>query len=48
MPERRRAATSSLVLPEVMQLYTDYLIEDLGALEIDSLPDFVFVNLWEA
>ncbi len=35
------------VLPEVMQLYTDYLIEDLGALEIDSLPDFVFVNLWE-
>jgi integrase/recombinase XerD len=34
-------------LPEVMQLYTDYLIEDLGALEADSLPDFVFVNLWE-
>ncbi|HEY6408863.1 MAG TPA: tyrosine-type recombinase/integrase [Ktedonobacteraceae bacterium] len=34
-------------LPEVMQLYTDYLIEDLGALEVDSLPDFVFVNLWE-
>ena len=35
------------VLPDVMQLYTDYLIEDLGALEADSLPDFVFVNLWE-
>jgi integrase/recombinase XerD len=35
------------VLPEVMQLYTEYLIEDLGALEADSLPDFVFVNLWE-
>lgn len=35
------------VLPEVMQLYTDYLIEDLGALEADALPDFVFVNLWE-
>src|SRR6266487_4430780 len=34
-------------LPEVMQLYIDYLIEDLGALEVDSLPDFVFVNLWE-
>ncbi len=33
------------VLPEVMHLYTDYLIEDLGALEADSLPDFVFVNL---
>jgi len=30
-----------------MQLYTDYLIEDLGALETDHLPDFVFVNLWE-
>ena len=35
------------ILPEVMQLYTDYLIEDLGALEADALPDFVFVNLWE-
>lgn len=35
------------VLPDVMQLYTDYLIEDLGALEAASLPDFVFVNLWE-
>ncbi len=34
-------------LPDVMQLYTDYLIDDLGALEADSLPDFVFVNLWE-
>lgn len=33
-------------LPDVMQLYTDYLIEDLGALDADSLPDFVFVNLW--
>lgn len=34
-------------LPEVMRLYTDYLIEELGALEADSLPEFVFVNLWE-
>ena len=34
-------------LPDVMRLYTDYLIEDLGALEADALPDFVFVNLWE-
>jgi len=32
---------------DLMQLYTDYLIDDLGALEADSLPDFVFVNLWE-
>lgn len=31
---------------QLMQLYTDYLIEDLGALEADSLPDYVFVNLW--
>jgi integrase len=39
------------VIPDVpssvMQLYTDYLIEDLGALESDHLPDYVFVNLWE-
>ncbi len=35
------------VLPDVMHLYTEYLITDLGALETDSLPDFVFVNLWE-
>lgn len=35
------------VLLDVTQLYTDYLIEDLGALEADSLPDFVFVNLWD-
>ena len=50
-PNGARAKTGSPyvipVLPEVMQLYTDYLIEDLGALEADSLPDFVFVNLWE-
>ncbi len=31
----------------LMQLYTDYLIEDLGALEVETLPDYVFVNLWE-
>ena len=30
-----------------MQLYTDYLVEDLNALEVDALPDYVFVNLWE-
>jgi integrase/recombinase XerD len=30
----------------LMQLYTDYLVADLGALEADSLPDYVFVNLW--
>ena len=31
----------------LMQLYTDYLIKDLGALEVETLPDYVFVNLWE-
>ncbi len=50
-PNGARAKTrnpySIPALPDVMQLYTDYLIEDLGALEADSLPDFVFVNLWE-
>ena len=30
-----------------MGLYTDYLIDDLGALEANALPDFVFVNLFE-
>ncbi len=30
-----------------MKLYTDYLIDELDALEAEALPDFVFVNLWE-
>jgi integrase/recombinase XerD len=42
----RDAYTIPGLLP-LMRLYTDYLVEDLGALEADSLPDFVFVNLWE-
>jgi integrase len=32
---------------DLMSLYTDYLIDDLGALETDALPDFLFVNLFE-
>lgn len=32
---------------ELMDLYTDYLVSDLNALEADHLPDYVFVNLWE-
>lgn len=38
-----------LVYPssEIMDLYVEYLISDLGALEADHLPDYVFVNLWE-
>jgi integrase/recombinase XerD len=42
----REAYTIPAMMP-LMQLYTDYLIEDLGALEADALPDYVFVNLWE-
>ncbi len=49
-PNGARAKTrSSYTIPceePLMHLYTDYLIEDLGALEADSLPDYVFVNLW--
>ena len=43
----RHAYVIPAVPASVMQLYTDYLIEDLGALESDHLPDYVFVNLWE-
>ncbi|HEY1348990.1 MAG TPA: tyrosine-type recombinase/integrase [Ktedonobacteraceae bacterium] len=35
------------VLADLMALYTDYLVEDLGALDVETLPDYVFVNLWE-
>jgi integrase/recombinase XerD len=35
------------VPPEVLQLYTTYLIEDLDAMNVDALPDYVFVNLWQ-
>jgi integrase len=49
-PNGARAKTRSVyTIPceePLMQLYTDYLIEDLGALDADSLPDYVFVNLW--
>jgi integrase len=34
-------------MEDLMGLYTDYLIDDLGALEADALPDFLFVNVWE-
>jgi integrase/recombinase XerD len=47
----RAKARQGYIIPNVpqslMRLYTDYLIEDLGALSSDALPDFVFVNLWE-
>lgn len=34
-------------MEDLMRLYTDYLIDDLSVLESASLPDFVFVNLFE-
>jgi integrase/recombinase XerD len=33
-------------MEDLMALYTQYLIDGLGALEADCLPDFVFVNLY--
>jgi integrase/recombinase XerD len=42
----RRSYVIPAVSPSVMQCYTDYLIEELSALEADHLPDYVFVNLW--
>jgi integrase/recombinase XerD len=48
--EARAKTRDGYVIPgltDLMRLYTDYLIEDLGALETPSLPDYVFVNLWE-
>jgi integrase/recombinase XerD len=44
---KTRASYTIPGMPDLMGLYTDYLIDDLGALEADSLPDFVFVNLFE-
>ncbi|GHO79675.1 integrase [Ktedonobacter sp. SOSP1-85] len=44
---KSRAVYTLPALTPLMQLYTDYLIDELGALEYDTLPDFVFVNLWE-
>jgi len=50
-PNGARAKTRSshtIPLPEpLLHLYTDYLVNELCALEVESLPDFVFVNLWE-
>ena len=40
--------TQTIPLPEqLLHLYTDYLVDELCALEVESLPDFVFVNLWD-
>ncbi len=49
-PNGARAKTRSthvIPLPErVLHLYTDYLVDELCALEVETLPDFVFVNLF--
>src|SRR5215472_2502171 len=40
--------THTIPLPEkLLHLYTDYLVDELGALEVEALPDVVCVNLWE-
>lgn len=40
--------THTIPLSEkLLHLYTDYLVDELCALEVETLPDFVFVNLWE-
>ena len=50
-PNGARAKTrTSHVIPveeEILRLYTDYLVDELCALEVSALPDFVFVNLFE-
>lgn len=50
-PNGARAKTrtpQTIPLPEqLLHLYTEYLVDELCALEVESLPDFVFVNLWE-
>jgi integrase len=47
----RAKSRFSYMIPRVpeslMELYIDYLIANLNALEADHLPDYVFVNLWE-
>jgi len=46
----RAKTRSAYIVPaktDLMQLYTDYLIEDLNALEVDHFPDYIFVNLWD-
>jgi integrase/recombinase XerD len=46
----RTKSRTSYTIPantSLLQLYTDYLTDDLNALEADYLPDYVFVNLWD-
>lgn len=47
----RAKRRSSFVIPglplALLHLYTDYLVTELGALETNTLPDYVFVNLWQ-
>ena len=47
----RAKSRHAYVIPDVpapvMQLYTDYLVAELEALESDHLPDYIFVNIWQ-
>jgi integrase len=43
---KTRTARTIPVDKDLLQLYIDYLVDELGALEISALPDFVFVNLF--
>lgn len=49
-PNGARAKTRSprtIPFPEQLrQMYIDYLVDELCALKVEALPDFVFVNLW--
>jgi integrase/recombinase XerD len=44
---KTREASTIPAFPSLMELYTEYLITELHALEVHVLPDHVFVNLWE-
>jgi integrase/recombinase XerD len=32
---------------QVLELYVRYLVDDLHVLDSDTIPDYVFVNLWD-
>jgi len=44
---KSRTSHTIPVQEDLLQLYTDYLVNELCALEVEALPDFVFVNLFE-
>jgi integrase len=44
---KSRTSHTIPVQEDLLRLYTDYLVDELCALDVEALPDFVFVNLWE-